>query len=383
MSRSTDKNSKTKSDKSIIENDNDLDSGFLSGCQPSVEISQSDIMPETKTDEINPNEESLFSNVDSGYIDQDASEKLTRAVKLYDNNLTERFKSLSIKTEESKNSKNPEEKSKVTKEKWEVFYQQDDDGDTQLHWACLAGYLDIVAVLIRISPHPCLWDIQNDDAQTALHIAAFSDKPKIIRMLLIAGADPTIQDRNGNTPLHLACMNGNLQCVKAFTEKINMCELKEATEIYLSCKNNIDVNIIINVAASTLLTRNYDGEYCVHLAAQGNYVDILRQLIYSGADINERECKSGHTALHVAIARKNEDVVNFLLEEGAKFNLNLETCTYSGMTAFQFAYILENKTLQHNLEKMGAEVYEFDSSDSDSSDTEYNLENAYLSLAVN
>jgi len=58
-----------------------------------------------------------------------------------------------------------------------------------LHLACISGYVDVVAALIRMAPHPCLLNIQNDVAQTPLHLAALTAQPTIIRMLLLAGAE--------------------------------------------------------------------------------------------------------------------------------------------------------------------------------------------------
>lgn len=387
-------NNMMKDDKKIFENDDGVDSGFLSGSQLLDSVEISDIRPEIpKKSEKNINTDNKSGYLDSGYIDETTDK------------CTERFSNLNIKASTDlefkktniQSEKGPQmDNSTSKKEKWETYFQQNEDGDTQLHWACLTGYVDVVAAFIRLTPHPCLLDIQNDDSQTALHLAAFSGQPKIIRMLLIAGADQTIQDHDGNTPLHTACMCGNLQCVKAFTEKINVCELKEAQDIYLNrhydfgvkrsssalMNNQIDILKIMSMSAKALEMRNYDGERCVHLAAQGDFIEILRQLICCGADINSREGKSGRSPLHIAIEQRNEKVVNFLLEEGSKFNLDLETCTYGGFTAFQFACILENPMLQKHLEKMGAEAIEPDS-DSDSSDGEYNMDNSLLSLCVN
>ncbi|HEY6227052.1 MAG TPA: ankyrin repeat domain-containing protein, partial [Verrucomicrobiae bacterium] len=44
---------------------------------------------------------------------------------------------------------------------------------------------------------------RNEKGRTALHIAAQSSDECAVRMLLKAGASPDIQDREGNTPLHL------------------------------------------------------------------------------------------------------------------------------------------------------------------------------------
>lgn len=64
-----------------------------------------------------------------------------------------------------------------------------------LHLACISGYVDVVAALIRMAPHPCLLNIQNDVAQTPLHLAALTAQPAIIRMLLLAGAEVSFQKK--------------------------------------------------------------------------------------------------------------------------------------------------------------------------------------------
>ncbi|EDW75652.1 uncharacterized protein Dwil_GK23715 [Drosophila willistoni] len=252
---------------------------------------------------------------------------------------------------------------------WEQFYQQNDDGDTPLHLACISGYVDVVAALIRMAPHPCLLNIQNDVAQTPLHLAALTAQPNILRMLLLAGAEPTVRDRHGNTALHLSCIAGEKQCVRALTEKFGATEIHEAHRQYGHRSNDKAVSSLSYARLpADLEIRNYDGERCVHLAAEGGHIDILRILVSHGADINAREGKSGRTPLHIAIECCNEDLANFLLDECEK--LNLETATYAGLTAYQVACILNKSRMQNILEKRGAETLTPPDSDYDSSDIE-------------
>ncbi|XP_017056506.1 NF-kappa-B inhibitor cactus [Drosophila ficusphila] len=252
---------------------------------------------------------------------------------------------------------------------WEQFYQQNDDGDTPLHLACISGSVDVVAGLIRMAPHPCLLNIQNDVAQTPLHLAALTAQPNIMRMLLLAGAEPTIRDRHGNTALHLSCNAGEKQCVRALTEKFGATEIHEAHRQYGHRSNDKAVSSLSYARLpADLEIRNYDGERCVHLAAEAGHIDILRILVSHGADINAREGKSGRTPLHIAIEGCNEDLANFLLDECEK--LNLETATYAGLTAYQFACIMNKSRMQNILEKRGAETVTPPDSDYDSSDIE-------------
>lgn len=258
---------------------------------------------------------------------------------------------------------------------WEKFYQQNDDGDTPLHLACISGFVDVVAALIRMSPHPCLFNIPNDEAQTPLHLATLTAQPKIIRMLLIAGAEPTARDRHGNTALHLACISGEEQCVRALTIPISASEVNEAHRQY-GHRANDKSYLKYALLPSDLEIRNYDGERCVHLAAQAGFIDILRILVLYGADINAREGKSGRTPLHIAIECCNEDLANFLLDECQK--LNLETATYAGLTAYQVACALNKSEMQNILEKRGAEQLTPPDSDYDSSDIETDLDDSKL-----
>ncbi|KAH8403195.1 hypothetical protein KR222_007271, partial [Zaprionus bogoriensis] len=252
---------------------------------------------------------------------------------------------------------------------WEQFYQQNDDGDTPLHLACISGYVDVVAALIRMAPHPCLLNIQNDVAQTPLHLAALTAQPTILRMLLLAGAEPTVRDRHGNTALHLSCIAGEKQCVRALTEKFGASEIHEAHRQYGHRSNDKAVSSLSYARLpADLEIRNYDGERCVHLAAEAGHVDILRILVSHGADINAREGKGGRTPLHIAIECCNEDLANFLLDECEK--LNLETATYAGLTAYQVASVLNKSRMQNILEKRGAETLTPPDSDYDSSDIE-------------
>uniref|UniRef100_A0A1L8DLN7 Putative cask-interacting adaptor protein caskin n=1 Tax=Nyssomyia neivai TaxID=330878 RepID=A0A1L8DLN7_9DIPT len=260
----------------------------------------------------------------------------------------------------------------ATQQPWEMYYLQNADGDTHLHLAILDGYVDVAKALIRMNPYPCLLDIQNDFFQSPLHLAVIVGQYATVRHLILAGAEPTIRDYKGNTPLHLACEKGDLACVRALTVPIAMTEIQDVFRSSLTVTSKRRNSPIIQLPGD-LDMRNYDGENCVHLAARGRHVDILRHLMWCGADINAKEGKSGETPLHIAVGQEDEHLVNFLVTECPK--INLEICTYSGMTAYQFAAINRNQILMKNLARGGAEPltppesdYESDSDESQVSD---------------
>ena len=54
---------------------------------------------------------------------------------------------------------------------------------------------------------------RDDAGWTALHCASCG-RPDIIKLLLKSSPNINQQSYGGNTPLHLACYNGSLPCVK-------------------------------------------------------------------------------------------------------------------------------------------------------------------------
>ncbi len=80
-----------------------------------------------------------------------------------------------------------------------------DTGETLLMVAALRGGTNCLRLLlVRGGPALELDARTNVGRATALHRAAYSVTPAFVRMLLAAGADPTIRDHQGKTPLDWA-----------------------------------------------------------------------------------------------------------------------------------------------------------------------------------
>jgi len=205
------------------------------------------------------------------------------------------------------------------------YYEPDSDGDCQLHLAIASGFVEVVFALIRMAPHPSYLDIQNNELYAPLHIAVLMNQPGMVRRLVVAGATSEIRDLEGNTPLHLAAKRGYLECAEALLRSVSNQELRDAavTADSVQCQSVIDL-------------KNYHGEHCVHLATFGQHTNFLRLLSWNGADMNATEGRSGKTALHYAVNKRDLNLVGFLAT-GCRVNLNVRD--WSGRTPLQCALI--------------------------------------------
>ena len=105
-----------------------------------------------------------------------------------------------------------------------LFFQQsgvevntaDFKGLTPLMTACMFGKYATAAFLLAFDASGHLMDINGD---TALHWAAYKGHPELIKLLMYSGVDLEKPDHFGSTPLHLACLSGNVSCVKILCEK--------------------------------------------------------------------------------------------------------------------------------------------------------------------
>ncbi|GAB6026104.1 hypothetical protein CHUAL_012306 [Chamberlinius hualienensis] len=225
-------------------------------------------------------------------------------------------------------------------------FAPDEDGDTRLHLAVVHSRLDIVLTLIYLIPHPSYLDHQNKLYQTALHLSVLMGQAVVVRRLVLAGARTTVRDWHGNTPLHLACERGELECIKELTRPITNAERK-----YLKLMNS---DVYDNLTKISIPLNpdiyNYEGRTCVHIATLKQRTDILLWLKRFGADINAQDYKSGRTPLTYAVELRNSNLIGFLIQE---CHANVEIKNYAGYTPFQVAYGLDEK-MAYQLQSLGA-----------------------------
>ena len=112
--------------------------------------------------------------------------------------------------------------------------------------------------------------------------------PKVIKALLEKGADPTISDNWGTTPLHKTADT-----------------VDDSKTIQLLIDKGADVN-----------AKDHLGRTPLHLAAERNHIDTVRVLVKNGADKNAHIQTTKRTPLHVAVYKEfNQSLQNYFTEK--------------------------------------------------------------------
>ncbi|CAB4416918.1 unnamed protein product [Rhizophagus irregularis] len=154
----------------------------------------------------------------------------------------------------------------------------DNDGFTPLLYAVLCGHTTVVNCIIKVGKIKNVDAISNDDSssvttvspalphnishshtQTPLAIACKFGQTVTARLLLAYGADPDIQDQEGETPLHLATRNGFDDCARLL---VGLDDYKEEhyTEEHQILSDDIKIILKSNLKkANTEIKENFYG----------------------------------------------------------------------------------------------------------------------------
>ncbi len=203
-----------------------------------------------------------------------------------------------------------------------------------LHVAVWNNHIDLAHQVI----FPEQLEEQDFQGNTPLHLAVIQGHENWVKALLDAGAGLTVQNELGETPLHISCKSGNEDIVRLLLSKMHYVDLrnhKEQTPLHYAAQSGSWslYQLLMDHGASN---RAYDedGNHLLHFAVyKGNYefakrllkTDLLSQLFVP----NRRNASVLHSAAAFGDRKTMELVLNF--------GFDLLQKDYKGRTPLHFA----------------------------------------------
>ncbi|XP_075705064.1 NF-kappa-B inhibitor epsilon [Rhinoderma darwinii] len=200
-----------------------------------------------------------------------------------------------------------------------------EDGDTLLHLSVIHSIPQLSLYLISLVPKDVL-DIQNDLYQSALHLAVYLAQVEVVEALLQKDINMELQDRKGDTALHLACEKEHLDCAKILLRGPR--------------------------GPQNLQLQNWKGLSCLHVATLKRNPALVSLLLESGADINSQEGTSGKTPLHLAVEMLDRSLLLHLLQHRP----TVDAFMYNGCTPLHLAVGRKDAGLARLLCQAGADI---------------------------
>ena len=161
------------------------------------------------------------------------------------------------------------------------------EGKTALHIAINAPADrrdEMVSALLEAGADPSITDRKG---RCPVHLAAIIDDDAVLRRLITAGSLVDVEDSDGETPLTLAASHGSWRCMR----------------ILMDQQGNGNLSEVLHLAAANAKDDPEGVEY----------------LSRKGADVTHT-AKLGRTALHAAAMRGNSSIAKALIEAGAVVN---------------------------------------------------------------
>ncbi|CAD5112443.1 DgyrCDS1665 [Dimorphilus gyrociliatus] len=244
---------------------------------------------------------------------------------------------------------------------------KDSKGDTALLVATEEDDREAVHILLKLGADP---NIPNKNIESALHIATTENRINIIRELLKCNrTDPSITERTGGTPLHVAAFKDNEEAAKLLLEAgAGMCKACSMgfTPMHVATmrnSKNVLQRLIQQAEASSM---NSKGQACplrmhklpLHEAVLSGDETIVKMCLTSGASIDTKKA-NGETAVHIAASRGSVNILEILFQAQPDKKLkSLQSKDSSMMTPLHTAALFDKPDVIEYLIQQGADVNE-------------------------
>jgi ankyrin repeat protein len=197
----------------------------------------------------------------------------------------------------------------------------------------------VIQMLLRAGAKP---DIRDHSGRTPLHIAAHSGSGDAVAMLIRAGADVNARDDEQSAPLHLlddhflkASPLPVARLLIGSGADVNARSDAYGTPLHQAVKHeHIGLAELLIEKGADVAATDSRGDRPMHIAAAYNRVDTMKLLKKGGAAIDVKN-RAGQTPLHKAAENTSAEAARWLLDQGA----DIEARSKDGVTPLLMASI--------------------------------------------
>ena len=188
-------------------------------------------------------------------------------------------------------------------------------GETPLMVASRSGNANVVEQLLAARAQP---NARGTRGQTALMWAVAQKHPEVVKVLLAHGADVQARSETYNEVMAVS-PHGLLEYNRTIPHG------NDTALMFAARVGDLESAKLLIAAGADVDAADAWGVTATVLAAHSGFGELVEFLLGKGADPNL--AKPGFTALHEAIMRRDEKMVNALLAHGADPNTPLRTWT--------------------------------------------------------
>ena len=195
---------------------------------------------------------------------------------------------------------------------------KDSQGVTPLHKAASAGNPKVVSYLLSQMGESAVND--RDIYQgTPIHSACFSGHAQIVKLLLAAGARVDLTEELGAAPLHLAALNGHVDCVQTVVDGLLTAKQSSMLKILLEQQDRIGMTPLMHAVPYPEMVKVLCLAAVQVVAGAGvtGTKSITKAQMDQASSLINAQDHEGRTAFFHSILKRYETSALVLIEYGA------------------------------------------------------------------
>lgn len=262
-----------------------------------------------------------------------------------------------------KNSADFEDIKLIIKQMRKGRYVYENQGTPYHTVAHYSNNVKLFGSLNSILPKGFVYTSEDVFGLTPLHYASMFDNTEIIRFLIDHGCNVNAKDKFGRTPLHYSAKaSSSPEIIDLFVKEgadINNRENSGITMLMEASAVNQNPKIILKLLSlgADVNFETTNGNTAILYSLGNPNIEILKTLANNGGEINHSvKCDTEHISyLHILAAFPNlynDKLLKALIELG----VDIETKDSKGLTALDYARLINNSKMVTALIKVGADT---------------------------